>query len=295
MSQPSSWPLPSDGKRFLLPKALINRLAQHPLSSGLYPQALGFYPVAHQHVMERRDHDDFLFLYCTAGIGWLRVEDQQPVQVVQGDVVVIPQGVAHHYWADPRRPWTLYWLHFAGTQASHFVDWLAAPSWVRPLGLNAKVLSAFDTLFELRSRGSQWSAALHACHQLQQLLSYVALVLDRQPLGQGRNLNVESVKAHMMEKLHGQLNLDELAAETHLSKYHFAKCFKAQTGQSPIHSFIELKIQHACYLLDSSRLSVKQVALKLGYEDAYYFSRLFKKVMGVSPLQYRAGLQRQSV
>ena len=62
------------------------------------------------------------------------------------------------------------------------------------------------------------------------------------------------------------------------------------SGQSPIHYFIDLKMQYAYNLLDTHRWSIKQVALNLGYEDAYYFSRAFKKIMGVSPSGYRAGL-----
>jgi YesN/AraC family two-component response regulator len=48
-----------------------------------------------------------------------------------------------------------------------------------------------------------------------------------------------------------------------------------------------MKIQRACYLLDSTGQSVKQVAASVGYDDAYYFSRLFKKTIGVAPNEYR--------
>ncbi len=48
-----------------------------------------------------------------------------------------------------------------------------------------------------------------------------------------------------------------------------------------------MKIERACYLLDTGELSISAVAEQLGYEDSYYFSRLFKKVMGVSPSSYR--------
>lgn len=289
MSKPSEWPLPPDGKRFLLPKALTRRLAHDPLSAGLYPCALGFYPVALRHRMERTEHDDHLLLYCTAGCGWLAAcGEVQPVG--QGDIVLLPAGTSHHYWADDSRPWTVYWVHFDGHLALDFMRWLSVPKGLRRVGLNARLLTLFDALFELRKQGSAWAPALHACHQLQLLLSYVALIFDRQLAGSGRRLDMERVKALMAENLHGQLNLQRLADDASLSKYHFSKCFKAQSGQSPIHYFIELKMQHACYLLDTTRHSIKQVALNLGYEDAYYFSRLFKKIMGVSPAQYRAGL-----
>ena len=53
-----------------------------------------------------------------------------------------------------------------------------------------------------------------------------------------------------------------------------------------------MKMQQACDLLDASRQTVKQIALSLGYEDVYYFSRLFKQVIGLSPAQYRQSKYR---
>jgi AraC-like DNA-binding protein len=56
----------------------------------------------------------------------------------------------------------------------------------------------------------------------------------------------------------------------------------------PIDYFIHLKIQKACQLLYKDNIKVKEVAEAIGYEDPYYFSRLFKKYMNVSPEQYKA-------
>lgn len=289
MSQPSDWPLPRDGKRFLLPKALLDRLADEPLTRQLYPRALGFYPVARGHRMQRELHDDHLLLYCTAGQGRLDYEGTS-FPVSAGDVVVLPAGQAHSYASDHQRPWTVYWVHYAGLLSDTMTDWLAAKGGpVHRLGLNARLLALFDAQFGLRDQGSNWDAALHACHQLQFLLSHIAQMLGQAADSAGR-LDIARIKGLMMAHIHDHIDLAALAEDAALSKYHFAKLFKAQTGQSPIHYFIELKMQQACYLLDTSRQPIKQVALNLGYEDAYYFSRLFKKVMGVSPARYRTGL-----
>lgn len=290
MSQPSDWPLPRDGKRFLLPKALTERLAAEALTRQLYPRALGFYPVARGHRMQRELHDDHLLLYCTAGEGRLVADGHW--RIAAGDVVLLPAGVAHHYWSDDARPWTVYWVHFDGDMARDLGQWILSHGGrVQRLGVNARLLSLFDAQFSLREEGASPDAAIHACHQLQFLLSHIAQMLGRGRL-EGR-LDIAAIKGRMIEHVHGQLNLDQLAEEAALSKFHFAKLFKAQTGQSPIHYFIELKMQQACYALDTRSQSIKQVALDLGYDDAYYFSRIFKKVMGVSPSQYRAGLHNR--
>ena len=72
-----------------------------------------------------------------------------------------------------------------------------------------------------------------------------------------------------------------------LSASHFSSLFRKATGMSPMDYFIHLKLQKACLLLYSSSIKIKDVALAVGYEDPYYFSRLFKKYLKLSPDQYR--------
>ena len=96
------------------------------------------------------------------------------------------------------------------------------------------------------------------------------------------------MQALLRAHLHETLNLDELAAAFNLSRFHFAKTYRDLTGQAPIEAFIQMKMAHACRLLDESQLEVRQIAEQLGYADPYYFSRLFRRVVGLAPSHYRA-------
>ena len=98
----------------------------------------------------------------------------------------------------------------------------------------------------------------------------------------------ERAGSNVISHLHGSLNLDELAAQFKLSRFHFAKTYRALTGHAPIQDFIQLKMAQACRLLDQGSLEVRQIAEQLGYDDPYYFSRLFRKVVGMAPSHYRA-------
>lgn len=102
-----------------------------------------------------------------------------------------------------------------------------------------------------------------------------------------QDFNLSNVTGFMEENISQKINLQQIADSLKLSKFYFSKKFLQHTGVSPIRYFLELKIKHACKLLDESNISVKDVALKIGYDDPYYFSRLFKKIMGLSPTQYR--------
>ena len=91
----------------------------------------------------------------------------------------------------------------------------------------------------------------------------------------------------MQNHLDEPLRLEDFAREAGLSVSHFSELFRAQTGQSPMAYFIHLRMRLACRLLDLSRKPIKVVAIETGYNDPYYFSRVFKKSMGISPEKYR--------
>jgi AraC-like DNA-binding protein len=140
----------------------------------------------------------------------------------------------------------------------------------------------------LRKQGLSLPHFIYAAHQLQALLASLAVLPARAKLKSGRVLDVDAVQAVMRSHLHDSLNLDALAAQFKLSRFHFAKTYRALTGHAPIQDFIQLKMAHACRLLDEGEQSIREVAEQLGYEDQYYFSRLFRKAVGMAPSHYRA-------
>jgi AraC-like DNA-binding protein len=98
---------------------------------------------------------------------------------------------------------------------------------------------------------------------------------------------IEQSIAYMLQHLDEPLQVATLAAQANISASHFFALFKRQTGCAPIDCFIRLRMQHACRLLDETGLSVKEVAATLGYDDPFYFSRIFKTVNHVAPSEYR--------
>jgi len=102
---------------------------------------------------------------------------------------------------------------------------------------------------------------------------------------------IEQSIAYMLAHLHQPLRVSTLAQQASVSPSHFFALFKRRTGAAPIDYFTQLRMRHACRLLHGSSASVKEVAATLGYEDPFYFSRVFKSVNHVSPSQYRAARQ----
>ncbi|WP_372778155.1 AraC family transcriptional regulator [Litorivivens sp.] len=289
MSQPSHWPLPEDGIRFVTPGFLLEALQNSPLARDCYPSALGYYPAAQGHGMGREKHDDNLLIFCVDGEG--RLETRQHSQAITaGDLLLIPANTPHYYEASREVPWTIYWCHFSGQQAGDYVRLISGASrkLVLPISNRLKLIRDFQSLLSVRETGYRELPFIHAANQLKQMLSYIALQNRSTRHNTQTGFNLQDIEDVMRANLDKSLSLEELAAECQLSKYHFSAKYKDATGYSPIKHFLHMKIEAACQLLDSTDLRISAVSAAVGYDDPLYFSRLFRKITGTSPKDYRA-------
>ena len=97
--------------------------------------------------------------------------------------------------------------------------------------------------------------------------------------------------AYMADHINEPLQVATLAAMANVSPSHFFALFKKRTGCPPMDYFTRLRMRQAGRLLDSTPASVKEVAAALGYDDPFYFSRVFKSVHHVPPSRYRTARQ----
>jgi transcriptional regulator GlxA family with amidase domain len=104
---------------------------------------------------------------------------------------------------------------------------------------------------------------------------------------------IEQSITYMKQNLGKPLRVSVLARLVNISLPHYFAVFKKRTGNTPIDFFIRLRMQRACQLLEATSLSVKEVAAELGYDDPFYFSRMFKSVNTVAPTEYRIGWQKR--
>ena len=274
--------------RLIIPLFLLKKLKLHPLTSGLFPIALGKHS-QHANLSAQSNALDFhQLIYCQYGEGELTYKGKTRT-VKRGDLMLITPYQAFVYKAKPNSKNSIYWLNFSGKLADDFAERLLMKmdEGLGYAGAHDNIYKDLDSLVQLGSRGYTATNVIHAVHVLQQVLSYLALQQRIETFNQDSSFNLDAIESLMRENLHQELNLDTLAHYSQLSKFHFAKKFKELTDTSPIQYFINMKIQHACLQLDNTNETVKQIAASLGYHDPYYFSRLFKKMVGMSPKQYR--------
>ena len=94
---------------------------------------------------------------------------------------------------------------------------------------------------------------------------------------------VDGAILYMQQHIDENISLNELSKHYNYSVSRFSNLFRQKTGYAPIDYFIQLKMQKASQLLDFTDRSIKEVAATFGFDDPYYFSRRFRKVVGLSP------------
>ncbi len=98
---------------------------------------------------------------------------------------------------------------------------------------------------------------------------------------------IEKIYKYIQNNYNQDIGILEIADEFHLSPSYLASFFKNQTGYSPIEYLTKVKIDTAKNLLNNLKLKISAVASEVGYKSPYYFYRIFKKVSGTTPTQYR--------
>ena len=103
-----------------------------------------------------------------------------------------------------------------------------------------------------------------------------------------RKYVVEQIVNYFEDHYAEKISLDQIAENMYLSPFYISKIFKSETGDTPIRHLINIRLERAKELLEHDwGGSIQEVAACVGYDDAYHFSKLFKKRYGVSPSQVK--------
>jgi AraC family L-rhamnose operon transcriptional activator RhaR/AraC family L-rhamnose operon regulatory protein RhaS len=100
-------------------------------------------------------------------------------------------------------------------------------------------------------------------------------------------LRIGAAISHLEANCNGQIDLDQLAAIARMSNRNFVRTFQAAMGNSPIAHLIQLRVNRAAALLCRTDQNVTEIAFQVGFNDGNYFSRQFRKLLGMTPSQYR--------
>jgi len=257
----------------------------------LYITYIGYFPRAVGHYRERRKGcEDNILFYCLKGKGHFVIGEDR-CEVRANEFMLLPATDQYiRYQADKDDPWTIYWVHFSGDNIHAFNQSLNQQSLKKPIPIpfSDNTIALWGNLYQTLEMGYSIENLCSASFCLYHFLAI--FLFPQRHIIPDKEEDVDMITQsiiHMRDNLSKKLTVEDMAAQHMLSVSHFSSVFRKKTGMPPIDYFIHLRMQNACQQLYASKAKIKVIASELGYDDPYYFSRIFKKYVGVSPEEYR--------
>ena len=251
-------------------------------------QEIGSLQATKPHISRRENLSSYLFFFVLSGSGKL-VYDGTEYSLTTGSCVFIDcrKSYSHETAEDL---WCLSWVHFNGPTVANiyqkFVERGGIPAFI-PNNLDIYI-KFFDDLYKVAS-SSSYTRDMEINTSLSTLLCY--LMCDSwhpekvQP-GTKKTVLLD-IKKYLDENYEKKITLDSLSERYFINKYYLVRTFKEQFGISIMDYLLTVRITEAKNLLRFSNMTADEIGLKVGIGDQYYFSRVFKKVEGISIREYR--------
>lgn len=275
----------------VLPHTVIKNIEDDPVASSIFITDIGYYPRAKFHYRKREEAiREYVFIYCVDGKGWYAVNGRK-YEVSKDQYFILPSGIAHEYAADEKEPWTIYWIHFRGTLAKFYAMDCLAPMNIAPnkeSRINYR-LNLYEEIFHTLNQSYAIENLRYAMVTFQHYLASLRYLQQyRDAVSTPESKDAVNMTIHFFEEnIERHITLKSVSEFVNISPSRLSALFKQKIGYSPLNYFILLKIKKASELLDTTDMKINQICVKLGFDDQYYFSRQFSKIMGMSPRAYR--------
>ncbi len=259
-------------------------------SNLLYLQETGRLQARKPHVSKRENLSSFLFFMVISGSGSLTY-DGRNFSLSAGDCIFLDCKRPYSHCTS-NELWSLKWVHFYGQNLKNiYKKYLETGGQScfrsrRPEGF----VSVLDDLFHIASSEDNTIRDMKICEKLTALLVLLLEEFQRPSAvsakASGRR-SLQEVKDYLDTFYPQKITLDFLENQFFLNKFYLSRLFKEQFGISVNQYLLQVRITRAKHLLRFTSLSIEETGQKCGMEDANYFSRMFKKVEGMTPRDYR--------
>lgn len=258
-----------------------HRLHAMPTSAG--------YEVRHNEPYDwdgrRRGQTPFTVLQHTiSGTGRLRYENRS-YRVDSGDTLLVLVPHNHRYWLEKGERWEYFWISMNGEEALRIHRLILAAAGPVLKLQQATIDHLADCSLRLvkgaRTPASASAIAYEAAMALyDDVFGSHAFAADRSVM--------QIVIDHINANLDKPLPVDDLAKVSGLSRAHFSRVFAESEGVPPAEFVLQQRMQRAAKLLTKAAfIPVKEVAIMSGFDDANYFSKVFRRIYGINPTEFR--------
>ena len=189
--------------------------------------------------------------------------------------------------------WNEYFVTFQGEYFNKLLNKIFQPNDpIIHIGINEQIVKHFLEMLDCakaQSPGFQAVMAGIMMHMIGDIYS-INKNYDCEPASLQK---IQEACVLILENIYDKLTPEDIAESINMSYSNFRKSFKQYTGIAPHQYMLQLKLSKIKDLLSSTEMSIQDIAMKLNFESADYFSYFFRSKTGINPLSYRKEIEKQ--
>lgn len=253
----------------------------------------GYYRVHTTPVIETphpEGRNDYQLLYIAAGRGYFYFKgSKEPTIVTKGNMILFRPGEPQVYYYYAVDKTEVYWVHFTGWKVEEYLERYELPhdENVFYTGVSPDYPWIYNQMIrELQIQRVNYEDMISL------YMHHIFITINRY-IKEGRETkndiinDIERAAHYFKDNYNKQISIEQYAEEHLMSVNWFIHSFKSVMKMSPMQYIISLRIAMAKGYLENSSKNIAEISSEIGYENALYFSRLFKKYTCMTPTEYR--------
>ena len=235
---------------------------------------------------------DFQLLYIASGKAHFHFDGKEQIVTAGHMVLYRPkEPQKYEYYGEDQTE--VYWVHFTGGNVTNILRSYGLTDDKRVFYCGSGL--DYQNLFRTMINELQMCKENYA-EMLEMYLRQIFIMLQRYFINAAKTDNarvveeIDKATIYFNEHYSEDISIDEYAQNNHVSVSWFIRNFKHCTGSTPMQYILSKRIYNAEILLQDSTYNITEISEIVGYENPLYFSRIFKKVKGLSPSEYRKSI-----
>ena len=236
---------------------------------------------------------EYLIHFVLKGNGFLK-KGNKIYRVNEGDCFLIVPGEVTTYWCEELPSWSFCWVAFNGKNVTKYLNAikLSAEEPVKHIGnviaeqVKNKILS-LSCVPSFKGASRTWRLSY-----LYGILSLIELAnAEDEKKTAESEMHVKKALLYIKYNYNHKMNVNDIADALRLNRSYFSRIFKQYTKIQPSEYITQFRIKKSMELMNTTDMTVSEIAKSVGIEESHYFSRMFKKHTGVSPTKYKEELK----
>ena len=208
-------------------------------------------------------------------------------ELTAGDGFYCPPDEVLYYIADENDPWEYYWIGFSGVDAYWLLS-AASLSSNKPIfhcNNSQQVIKSFLDVYN--SYGLELYNEIEMSGNLYKCLSTIIKESESVAGKHRQSTDYIDISIRFIEHNYSRpISVNDIASSTGISRSHLYRLFMQELNITPNDYLIQFRISNACKLLRESNINISEAAYSSGFSDPLYFSRVFKRIKGMTPTEY---------